>query len=346
MKRRAKKPTARKLHSKASLQREKLPLIEHLYELRRRLFYVAVCVATGSAIAYGFEHQLIDILLRPSHGQSFIYTSPLGGINFLFSVCLYLGVIVSTPVIFYQLLAFLRPLIKKATRRLLLVSSALAGVVAIGGVIFGYFVGLPSALHFLLHQFVTVQVRPLITIQSYMSFVGLYLVGSALMFQLPLIIYFINRIKPLKPGGLLKYERHVILFALITAFIMNPTPNLLSQMIVVIPIILMYQVSIIMVWVINRGGKRAKFRPLFERDAALKSQRQQQAALSRPIIETTDTPPLEPIAPLTPTTAAIFSTPVAPRPYATSASPAARALPVYARGNRADYQFGRDHLLQ
>lgn len=346
MKRRAKKPTTRKLRSRASLPHEKLPLIEHLYELRRRLFYVAVCVAAGSAIAYGFEHQLIDILLRPSHGQSFIYTSPLGGMNFLFTVCLYLGVIVSTPVIFYQLLAFLRPLMKEATRRLLLISSALAGVVAIGGVVFGYFVGLPSALHFLLHQFVTVQVRPLITIQSYMSFVGLYLVGSALMFQLPLIIYFINRIKPLKPGGLLKYERHVILFALITAFIMNPTPNLLSQMIVVVPIILMYQVSIVMVWVINKGGKRARFRPLFERDAALKAQRQQQASHSRPLLEATDTLLPEPVAPLTPVAAAASSAAIISETYTNQGFRTGRVLPAHGRGSRANYLLGRGRLLQ
>lgn len=345
MKRRAKKPTTRKLRSKASFPHEKLPLIEHLYELRRRLFYVAVCVAAGSAIAYGFEHQLIDILLRPSHGQSFIYTSPLGGMNFFLSVCLYLGVIVSTPVIFYQLLAFLRPLMKQATRKLLMVSSALAGVVAIAGVIFGYFVGLPSALHFLLHQFVTVQVRPLITIQSYMSFVGLYLVGSALMFQLPLIIYFINRIKPLKPGGLLKYERHVILFALITAFIMNPTPNLLSQLVIVIPIILMYQVSIVMVWIINKGGKRAKFQPLFERDAALKARRQLQAAQSRPLVEVAERLP-DPLTPLTPAVATALPLSTSSESFTKSDFRADSAVPASVRGGRSNYLPGRGRLLQ
>lgn len=298
MKRRATKQTATKQLNRVSPRREKLPLIEHLHELRRRLFYVAVSVAVGSAIAYGFERKLIDVLLRPSHGQSFIYTSPLGGINFLFSVCLYVGLIISTPIIFYQLLAFLQPLMKQATRRLLVVSSALAGLVAIAGVVFGYFVGLPSALHFLLHQFVTVQVRPLITIQSYISFVGLYLVGSALMFQLPLIIFFINRIKPLKPSGLFKYERHLIIFAFITAFIMNPTPNLVSQMVVVVPIIVMYQLSILMVWLINRGGKRTKYRTLFEQDAALQVERLKQAADARPLRETTtSTTILQPFGP-------------------------------------------------
>jgi sec-independent protein translocase protein TatC len=344
MKRRAKKQTAKKLRNKASFPREKLPLIEHLYELRRRLFYVAVSIAVGSAIAYGLERKLIDIFLRPSHGQDFIYTSPLGGINFLFSVCLYIGIILSTPIIFYQLLAFLQPLMKRATHRMLLISSGLAGVVAVAGVIFGYFVGLPSALHFLLHQFVAVQVRPLITIQSYMSFVGLYLLGSALMFQLPLIIYFINRIKPLKPGGLFKYERHVILFALITAFIMNPTPNLLSQMVVVVPIILMYQVSIVMIWLLNRGGKRAKYRPLFERDAALKAHRQRQAARSQPLIKRSELPVPPVTLKPTPTLTPAIATPSGSPPSRTENS--ARSLGEYRMFRRSDYQLPRARLIQ
>ncbi len=147
MKKRAKRPTIQR-QAKASLRREKLPLVEHLKEFRRRLFYVAACVAVGAALAYVLERQLIDILLRPSHGQNFIYTSPLGGINFLFSICLYVGLIVATPVIIYQLLAFLQPLMRGTSRRFLLASAGLTGLVAASGVVFGYFIGLPSALHF------------------------------------------------------------------------------------------------------------------------------------------------------------------------------------------------------
>jgi sec-independent protein translocase protein TatC len=227
----------------------------------------------GSAIAYGFEHQIVDLLLHPSHGQEFIYTSPIGGMNFLFSVCLDIGLVLATPVIIYQLLAFLKPLMKNTTNRFLLLASAAAGAVALAGVVFGYFVGLPSALHFLLHQFTTVQVRPLITIQSYMQFVALYLFGSALMFQLPLILFIINRIKPLKPSGLFKYERHLIVGAFVTAFIMNPTPNVIDQMLVVVPIIIMYQIGIVMIWLVNRGKKTSHIDLLREQDAQRQAER-------------------------------------------------------------------------
>jgi sec-independent protein translocase protein TatC len=259
--------------TQASLQPEKLPLIEHLKELRRRLFYIVACVAVGSIVAYAFERRLIDILLRPSHGQNFIYTSPLGGMNFLFSTCLDIGLVVATPVIIYQVLAFLHPLMKETTRRFLLLSSAVAGAVALAGVLFGYFIGLPSALHFLLHQFTTLQVRPLITIQSYMSFVAVYLLGSALMFQLPLILIIINRIKPLTPGGLFKYERHVVIFAFVTAFIMNPTPNIIDQLLVVVPMIVMYQLGIGLIWLLNRSKRPGRLELLLEQDTKRRTER-------------------------------------------------------------------------
>ena len=261
--------------TKAKLARDaKVPFIEHVYELRRRLSVVAVCVVVGSMAAYAVQQAIVAVLLHPSNGQRFIYTSPLGGINFLFSVCLDVGLILATPVIIYQLLAFISPLMRHTTRRFLLAASVTAGSVALAGAIFGYFVGLPSALHVLLHQFTTIQVRPLITVQSYMQFVALYLLGSALMFQLPLILIIINRIKPLKPSSLFKYERHLIAGAFILAFIMNPTPNIVGQLVVVLPIIAMYQVGIAFIWGINRRATNPGWlQPLIEQDARRQTER-------------------------------------------------------------------------
>jgi sec-independent protein translocase protein TatC len=342
MKKKAKKtPTPRP--AKASLAPgEKLPLIEHLHELKRRLFYVAACVAVGAAVAYGLERKLIDILLRPSHGQNFIYTSPMGGMNFLFSVCLDIGLVVATPIIIYQVLAFIQPLMRDTTRKFLLFASGATGIVAVLGVLFGYFIGLPQALHFLLHQFVTIQVKPLITIQSYMQFVALYLFGSALMFQLPLILLFINRIKPLKPQSLFKYERHLVVAAFIIAFIMNPTPNIVDQMLVVLPIVLTYQLGIGIIWLVNRRHNPDWLLQLRQQDEQRRAERAGVARtlfVSPPLpldevgsIELTDTG-LEPQTLYTPAVApSAHKTPAVPAAANTAQAPN-RPRP-YASGNR------------
>ena len=292
------KPTQAKLAKTNRTPKQRAPLYEHLQELKRRLLYVVVSIAIGSAIAYGFERKLIDILLVPSHGQEFVYTSPMGGVNFLFSVCLFIGVALSVPIIVYHLLQFLFPLMQRTTMRFVYMCSIASGLIAICGILFGYYAGLPAALHFLLkQQFHNGQVEALISIQSYFSFVTAYMVGAAIMFQLPLILIIINRIKPLKPSQMFKAERAVIAFAFIAAFIMNPTPNVIDQLLVVVPILIMYQLGIGLVWMINKYTQTPDYvLALREQDA----QRQAERA-SRELVPYSVFEPVEPLPePVTP----------------------------------------------
>jgi len=247
-----------------------------VHELRRRLFYVSVSVAAFGGIAYAFEQHIVAILLRPAHDQPFIYTSVGGGIDFLFRVCIYVGIAASIPVIIFQILRYVQPMMKDANMRFITWGSIVSGLFALAGVLYGYFWGLPAALHFLLHQFVTQQIRPLVTIQSYMSFVTVYMLGSSLLFQVPLIMIFINRIRPLKPQRLFHYERWVILIAFVGSGLMNPSPNLLAQLLLAGPIILMYQVGIGIVWFTNQRHMHKRpvaVQSLLERDAEARAAR-------------------------------------------------------------------------
>jgi sec-independent protein translocase protein TatC len=251
-----------------------VPFVEHLYELRRRLIYIVASILFFSTVAYFVQQQIVNFLLRPSRGQQFIYTSPGGGINFLFTVCTYAGIAASTPVIIYQVLGFFAPLIRNQTRRSLIRYSYFSGGLGIIGFCFGYYVGLPAALHFLGNQFTTRQVHPLFTIQEYMSFLTIYLLGSVLLFQLPIILLFINRIKPLPPRKLLKAERYVIVAAFIIAMIMAPTPNVLDQLIIAGPVIVMFNVSVGLIWAINR--RPTHIAQLLEQDQQLQASRLRQ----------------------------------------------------------------------
>lgn len=264
----------------------KRPFIEHLHELRQRLFYIVLSIGVVALMTYFVQQHVINILLRPTHGQQFIYTSPGGGINFLFQVCVYAGIAVSIPVIVYQLLRYIEPLITEESRRFIIIGSLISGVLAVAGMIFGYFVGLPAVLHFLLHQFVTNQIHPLLTIQSYMSFVTVYMVGSAMLFQVPLVLLFINRIKPLQPKKLFHAERWVILGSFVISGLMNPTPEIFSQLAVAGPIILMYQLGILLVWATNRNKSKRrskKVMALLEQDAEAQAARLAQAHSAQPV---------------------------------------------------------------
>src|SRR5256885_13061132 len=106
---RAATKTSRK-HTKTTHQNVTMPFGEHLRELRRRLTYIAIAVVGWGIVAAIFEHQIVDVLLRPSHGERFMYTSPLGGVNFLFNICIYAGFALSIPVIVFQFLRYIEPL--------------------------------------------------------------------------------------------------------------------------------------------------------------------------------------------------------------------------------------------
>jgi len=262
--RRSKSKLAKK-HAKTQLLdssiQKRAVFAEHIHELRKRLFWITVSVVGCSAGAYSIQHKIVAALLRPAKNQQFIYTTPGGGIDFLVRVCLYTGVVLSIPVIVYHLLKYLEPLIKKNSVRFIAYGSVVSGFLAIAGILFGYFLGMPAALHFLLHQFSTGEsssIEALISIQSYMSFVMLYMVGSALIFQIPLVLVLINRIKPLNPKSLLKHERWVVLISVIAAGIINPSPNITDQLTLAVPMILTYQIGVIIVWHINSRFRRNK----------------------------------------------------------------------------------------
>ncbi len=259
--------------------------IEHIFELRRRLFWIAVSVILFSIAAYFVQHQIIRALLAPAGDQPFAQTTPGGGLDFLLRVCLYTGLIISVPVIFNQFIKYFQPLIPTDAIRFIYRASIASWFLAAGGVAFGYFVGLPAALHFLLNQFTNPQIQTLINLQSYLSFVMIYLVGAAMLFQIPLVMLVINKIKPLKPAQLLGYERWVIVFAVVAGGILSPSPTITDQMLLAGPMIATYQIGILLVWLVNRRPKRPrKVRRLLEQDAAARQERLQQFQAARQAI--------------------------------------------------------------
>lgn len=334
MKRTKSKPTRRHAQTplpKQSQEPEKLPFIAHVYELRKRLFYIAVSIGVFGGLATAIQTQLTSILLRPSHGQQFIYTSPGGGFDFAFRICLYTGLALSIPAIVYNLLRYLSPLVKQQTMHFMSWFSVWSGILALMGILFGYYVGLPAGLHFLLQGFSSKQIQALISIQSYLSFVMAYLLGSALLFQIPLVMLFINKIRPLKPRKLMKFQRWVVLVAFILGAVISPSPDIRNQAILSGPIILMYELSIIMIWFINRKNhKPKKVVALMAKDAEIQAERQAQFAKAREIWQQAARQSQQATS-----VSAVAAQPMAqPKPAPSAAAPRQRPVQTSPRTNR------------
>lgn len=229
---------------------------EHLQELRRRLTYCLLALIVGSVAGYLLHKQLLHILAAPLKTQLY-YTSPLGGFSALIKISVLFGVVLTVPVAMYQLAKFLAPAFRAPSRsrplRLVFTSMLLAAT----GIAVAYFISLPAALHFL-SQVSGSELKPFIVVNDYLNFVLAYLVGFALLFQVPLVMLFINRIKPQRPRKLMSYQRWAILASFLLAAILTPTPDPFNQALMAAPMIVLYQVGVLAVWVQNRRRKHAR----------------------------------------------------------------------------------------
>ncbi len=197
----------------------------------------------------------MQVLMHPLGGQRLVYLTPIGGFNFIFKVSLYFGLGVILPVIIYHLYRFLQPLMPRRRKRVVILYILASTLLAISGASFAYFGSLPAALHFLT-GFNIENVTAMLTVDSYLSFIITYVLGFAALFQIPLILMIINTIKPIPPKKLLGFQRFVVLAAFILAAVISPTPDITNQAILAVPIILMYQIGVLLVWIQGRTKRQ------------------------------------------------------------------------------------------
>jgi sec-independent protein translocase protein TatC len=225
--------------------------MDHVQELKGRLFWVAIFFVVAAAASYPFFQTIVNLLIKPLGHHKLYYLSPAGGFSFMIKVCMYAGFIGALPVVIYHLYKFIAPVMKKEHARAVIGYTIASTGLAVIGMVFAYLVSLPAALHFLTEIDVG-QVTAMLTIDAYMSFIIAYLIAGALLFQLPLIMLIINTVTPLKPKKLMGFQRHIIIGSFVVAAIISPTPDAVNQSLLAAPMIVMYQIGIVLIWLINR----------------------------------------------------------------------------------------------
>ena len=266
IKRRAKKTKNQTTPKQSSLSTaefaggDKQTFLEHIYELRSRIVWVALTLIIGSAIGFQYHDFLVSIVIAPLHGEKLVYLTPGGGFSFIFTVCLYFGALLTIPVIIYHIYRFLQPVLGKTSRRLVAGIILTSIMLAASGVLFGYYVAVPAAIEFL-STFAGEAVTPNLTAESYLNFVVAYMVGLAALFQLPLLLYIFDYVKPFPPGSLWASQRFVVVGSFIAAAIITPTPDVINQLIIAVPIVVMYQFGVIAVAMRHKTAARRAKKP-------------------------------------------------------------------------------------
>jgi sec-independent protein translocase protein TatC len=233
------------------------PFQQHVQELRQRIIAVVVVLSVGAGVGYKFHTELIRWLSAPLNQERLYYTSPSGGLQFTIQVCLLAGALLALPVAVYGIVRFVQPAVIQyasslsITRMRTLRFIFFSYILAIAGASLAYWLVLPTAFHFFA-GFNSSEVQSFITADKYFSFVVKCIAVFAAVFQLPLILLFINRVRPIKPTTLRKQRRWVILGSFLLALLMPFAYDPVTQVMLAAPVIFLYELSILFIIIANR----------------------------------------------------------------------------------------------
>jgi len=246
------------------LDETKAPLLDHLVELRRRLIWCALALAATFAGAMYFAREIFGFLVQPllRAGQGrLIYTNIFEAFFTEIKVAFFTAIMISFPILAIQIWQFVAPGLyakeKKAFLPFLLVTPVLFGI----GAALAYYVAMPLALHFLLsfQGEITpgMQQDALPGVGNYLDFVTRFLFGFGVAFLLPVLLMLMERAGLVTRDQLKRGRRYAILVAFVLAAILTP-PDVLSQFLLAIPLILLYELSLIAIWFTERRRGKAK----------------------------------------------------------------------------------------
>lgn len=235
---------------------EEATLVEHLGELRARLIIVLVGVTVGFVAAFVVHERIIELLLAPLPDDRRLVT--LGVTEPFFTsvkVAAFAGAAAAFPVIVHQLWSFMAPAVAERTQRVMASFVALASVLFAGGVVFGYVVVLPRAVEFLTtydSELYEIQIRA----SYYLSFVSLALIGSGIAFELPIFILALVRLGIVTSAQLRRNWR-VGVVAVVAGAMLLPTVDPVSFAFEVVPLLILYALSVALATVMERRWARA-----------------------------------------------------------------------------------------
>ena len=227
---------------------EKLPLTNHLDELRKRIIICVAAVGIGFAISYIFSEKLFLILSRPlivllPEGNSFIFTNITEAFFTYLKLSFFAGIFISSPVILYEIWCFVTPGLYDREKSYLFPFVFLSSLFFIGGALFGYFAVFPIAFKFFL-GFNTEHIRMLPSIKEYLSFSCKFLLAFGIVFELPVFILFLSKLGIVNEKQLRSNRKFVIIIVFIVAAFLTP-PDVVSQVLMAIPLIGLYEISIV-----------------------------------------------------------------------------------------------------
>ncbi len=235
-----------------------MSLSGHLREMRNRILICLVLLFAAMLAALAFSPRLVELLLTlgRTNGYQFIYISPQELLIEYFSLSLIAGICMTLPMIFYQIWAFAKPGMKSGENAFFLFAMLFGLLSFCVGILFAWKVMLPFMLNFLSTLNGTSEVTAAISVQNYISFLLTIFLVFGVIFELPMVSVLLTRLGLLRSSWMKKARKPAIVVIFFLAAVVTP-PDVVSQTMVAIPVILLYQLSIFLCSLIERRKKES-----------------------------------------------------------------------------------------
>jgi sec-independent protein translocase protein TatC len=262
-------------------EKGEMTFLEHLEELRWHIIRSILAIVIFSIAAFIFKNVIFDIILLGPSKQDFWTNRMLFQLGQLLNIdgltlnekplqlqntavagqfiahikiSLITGLVLGFPYMFYEFWRFIMPALYQNERRHATGAVFYITFLFILGIMFGYFLITPFSINFLYNYQVSDMVKNIPTLASYISLVTSIVLVSGILFELPVLIYFLSQIGLITPAFLKKYRKHSFVVILLVAGIITPTPDMFTQLMVSIPMLVLYEVGIIL----SRRVEKAK----------------------------------------------------------------------------------------
>jgi sec-independent protein translocase protein TatC len=241
-----------------------MSFLEHLEELRKRLFYSIIAVLVGFGACWTYHEKIFAIMQQPimtalhKNGLTdrLVYLNPTEPFNLYLKITLMVGLFVSSPFVLYQLWMFISPGLYRKEKRYVVPFMISTIALFVGGGYFGYKLVYPLALDFLVGF--GKQFQPMITIREYTDLFLTVILSLGAIFEMPVLIFFLALMGVVSPGWMWKNLRYAILAIFVIAAIITPTSDILNMCILAAPMIGLYMISIGVAWLVHPDNRNAR----------------------------------------------------------------------------------------
>lgn len=220
-------------------------LYSHLEELRKILIISLSAVAVGTVISYFFLlDYIMDIFMVPMEnlGQELVFIAVGESFITQLKLAFFGGIVISSPVCLWQLMSFVSPALYKREKKVLYITLVFATLLFLTGITFSYKCLLMPGLKLFLVNF-SAGLTPLVSISAYVSFVLWFLLPFGLVFEIPVVVFFLSLLGLLNPAFLREKRKYVIFIMFIVATLLTP-PDVITQIFLALPMVLLYEISI------------------------------------------------------------------------------------------------------